>query len=185
MRVPVELPRAYRLINHGPTTVITAAAGGQRNLMPAAWVMPVDTDPARIAIVISRETMTRELVDASGELVLNIPTAAQLDLVYAVGKQTGNDIDKFALHRIATEPASRVAAPLLAGCAAWLECRVLPEPDLQIRYDLFLFDILAAWADDGLFSDGRWHFPDPSTRTVHHVMAGLFFATGDPLEPTR
>jgi flavin reductase (DIM6/NTAB) family NADH-FMN oxidoreductase RutF len=185
MRVPVELRRAYRLINHGPTTIITAVAGSQRNVMPAAWVMPLDTDPARIAIVISRETMTRELVDASGELVLNIPTAAQVDLAYAAGKQTGNDIDKFALHRIATEPASRVAAPLLTGCAAWLECRIVREPDLQIRYDLFILDILAAWADDRLFSGGRWHFPDPSTRTVHHVTAGLFFATGDPLEATR
>jgi flavin reductase (DIM6/NTAB) family NADH-FMN oxidoreductase RutF len=185
MRVPVELRRAYRLINHGPTTIVTAAAGAQRNVMAAAWVMPLDFEPARVAVVISKETLTRQLVDASGELVLNLPTAAQIDLVYAVGKQTGHHTDKFALHDIAVEPAAHVAAPLLSGCAAWLECRVVREPDLQLRYDLFVLDVLAAWADDRLFSGGRWHFPDPSTRTVHHVMAGLFFATGDPLEVTR
>lgn len=185
MRVPVELRRAYRLINHGPTTIISAAAGDRRNVMAAAWVMPLDFAPARLAAVIARDTLTRELVDRSGELVVNLPTAAQLDLAYAVGKQSGHDTDKFAFHDIAVEPATHVAAPLISGCAAWLECRVLAEPDLQTRYDLFVLDVLAAWADDRLFSDGRWHFAEPSTRTIHHVMAGLFFATGEPLEVSR
>ena len=185
MRVPVELRRAYRLINHGPTTIITAAAGEERNAMAAAWVMPLDFEPARLAAVIAKDTYTRGLIDASGELVVNLPTVAQLDLAYAVGKQSGRDLDKFAAHAIAVEPASRVAAPLIAGCAAWLECRVLAEPDLQTRYDLFVLEVLAAWADDRLFSSGHWHFPDPTTRTIHHVMAGVFFATGDPVELTR
>ena len=185
MRVPVELRRASRLINHGPTTIITAAVGARRNAMAAAWVMPLDFDPARVTAVISKETLTRSLVETSGELVVNLPTVAQLDLAYAVGKQSGHDTDKFAQHDIAVEPASLVAAPLITGCAAWLECCVVPELDLQARYDLFVLDVLAAWADDRLFSAGDWHFPHPSTRTVHHVMAGVFFATGDRVEITR
>ena len=185
MRVPVELRRSYRLINHGPTTIITAAAGARRNAMAAAWVMPLDFDPARVCAVISKETLTRQLIDESGELVVNLPTVAQLDLAYAVGKQSGHDHDKFALHEIAVEPASQVAAPLILGCAAWLECRVVTEPDIQSRYDLFVLEVLAAWADDQLFSAGEWHFAGPATRTVHHVMAGVFFATGDRVEITR
>jgi flavin reductase (DIM6/NTAB) family NADH-FMN oxidoreductase RutF len=185
MRVPVELRRAYRLINHGPTTIITAAAGERRNVMAAAWVMPLDFDPARVAAVISKDTLTRDLIEASGELVVNLPTVAQLDLAYAVGKQSGHQTDKFALHDIAVEPATLVAAPLIAGCAAWLECRLVSEPDLERRYDLFVLDVLAAWADDRLFSGGEWHFPDLASRTIHHVMAGVFFATGDRVEVTR
>ena len=41
MRVPVELRRAYRLLNHGPATLVSAAAGGRVNVMAAAWVMPL------------------------------------------------------------------------------------------------------------------------------------------------
>ncbi len=185
MRVPVELRHSLRLINHGPTTIITAAAGARRNVMAVAWVMPLDFDPARVVAVLSKDTLTRDLVDASGELVVNLPTVAQLDLAYAVGKQSGHDIDKFTLHDIAIEPASRVAAPLISGCAGWLECRVHTEPDLQARYDLFVLDVLAAWADDRLFSGGRWHFPDAQSRTIHHVTAGVFFATGDRREIAR
>lgn len=185
MRAPVELRRATRLINHGPTTLITAGAGERRNLMAAAWVMPLAYDPPRLAAVISKGSLTRELIEGAGELAINVPTAAQLDLTYAVGKASGDAADKFALHDVAVEPASQIGAPLISDCAAWLECRVVPEPDLQTRYDIFVLDVVAAWADDRLFSEGRWHFGDTSTRTIHHVMAGVFFLTGDPLEASR
>ena len=50
-----------------------------------------------------------------------------------------------------TAPGSVVRAPLVERGMAWLECRVLPEPGPQQRYDLFVAEIVAAWADDGVF----------------------------------
>ncbi|HZN55966.1 MAG TPA: flavin reductase family protein [Candidatus Polarisedimenticolaceae bacterium] len=179
MRVPVPLRRAYKLINHGPTTLVTSAAGGRRNVMAAAWVMGLDYDPPRVAAVIASGTFTRQLVEASGELVVNVPTAAMLDTVYAVGQATGEEIDKFAEHGLAAAPASVVSAPLLEGCAAWLECRVVPEPAMQERYDLFVADVLAAWADDASFVDGLWRFASDDRRTLHHLSAGVFMTSGD------
>ncbi|MBM3962907.1 MAG: flavin reductase, partial [Planctomycetes bacterium] len=32
MRVPVPLAMAHRLLNHGPTTLVTTAHGGRRNV---------------------------------------------------------------------------------------------------------------------------------------------------------
>src|SRR5688500_3145993 len=146
MRVPVELPKAYRLINHGPTTLVSAAANGRANVMAAAWVVAVDFDPPKVAAVIDGKTFTRELVDASGEFVLSLPVVAQADLTWTVGKTSGRDFDKLAAFGIATSPASKVAAPLIEGCAAWLECRVLREPAIESRYDLFVAEVVAAWA---------------------------------------
>ena len=179
MRVAVPLRRAYKLINHGPTTLITSASGGRRNVMAAAWVMGIDYDPARVTAVIDSDTYTRRLVEESGEFVVNVPTLAMIDTVYAVGKVSGADEDKFAVHGLATAPASLVAAPLLEGCAAWLECRVIPEPGVQERYDLFVADVLAAWADDASFVDGVFAFPDDAHRTLHHLSAGVFLTSGD------
>lgn len=45
MRTAVPLPKSYRLLNHGPTVLVTSAAGRRRNVMAAAWAMPVDFDP--------------------------------------------------------------------------------------------------------------------------------------------
>ena len=48
MRQPVDLPRAYRLLNHGPTVLVSAEHEGRRNVMAAAWVMPLDFNPAKV-----------------------------------------------------------------------------------------------------------------------------------------
>jgi flavin reductase (DIM6/NTAB) family NADH-FMN oxidoreductase RutF len=179
MRVSVPLRRAYKLINHGPTTMITSRAGDRRNVMTAAWVMAIDFDPARLVAVIAADTFTRGLVEASGEFVVNVPTAKMIDTVYAAGKVSGEDEDKFATLALATSPASVVGAPLLDGCAAWLECRVVPEPHMQERYDLFVADVVAAWADDASFVDGVWRFLGDEDRTLHHLSGGVFVASGD------
>jgi flavin reductase (DIM6/NTAB) family NADH-FMN oxidoreductase RutF len=179
MRVSVPLRRAYKLINHGPTTLVTTAAGTRRNVMTAAWVMAVDYEPPKIVAVIAAGSFSRTLIEQSGEFVVNVPTLKQIDLVYAAGKQSGEDEDKFARFGLVTSPASIVGAPLLEGCAAWLECRVVPEPHMQERYDLFVADVVAAWADDASFRDGLWRFDRPEDRTLHHLSAGAFMTSGD------
>jgi flavin reductase (DIM6/NTAB) family NADH-FMN oxidoreductase RutF len=185
MRVPVPLAHAHRLLNHGPTTLVSTAHGPRRNVMAAAWVMPLDFEPPKFAAVVAADTFTRELLVASGECVLHAPTTAQLDLTMAVGSSSGRNGDKFAALGIATEPGSKVQAPLVPGCAAWLECRRLPEPAIEDRYDLFVLECVAAWADDQLWQKGEWQFAPAGARTVHHLKGGLFFATGERLQASR
>ncbi|GEM_PF-3841248 len=85
MRVPVDLPHAYRLLNHGPVTLVSSAHAG---------------------------------------------------------------LTAFA--------ATRIGAPLVEGCVAWLECRV--------------------------FRDGKWRFDhsgvDSDLRTLHYFGGGAFAVTG-------
>jgi flavin reductase (DIM6/NTAB) family NADH-FMN oxidoreductase RutF len=179
MRIPVELRRSYRLINHGPTTLVSTAANGCRNVMAAAWVMALDFEPPKMALVLAGDTFTRDLAVASGELVVSLPTVAMADVTYAVGTVSGRDGDKFARYGLRTAPASLVAAPLIEGCVAWLECRLIREPGVESRYDLFVAEVVAAWADDEVFVEGEWRFPDDQRRTIHHLSRGDFFATGE------
>jgi flavin reductase (DIM6/NTAB) family NADH-FMN oxidoreductase RutF len=96
MRQPVALGHACRLINHGPTVLVSSGHERQRNVMAAAWSMPVEFTPPRVAVVIDKSTYTRELVLASGRFALNIPCRAIADLTYTVGSTGGRDEDKFA-----------------------------------------------------------------------------------------
>jgi len=70
----VELKHAYRLLNHGPTVLVGSQHAGRSNVMAAAWAMPLDFDTPKIAVVIDKATLTRELIDASGVLSINVPT---------------------------------------------------------------------------------------------------------------
>ncbi|MDQ8002639.1 MAG: flavin reductase family protein [Bordetella sp.] len=188
-REPVDLAKAYRLLNHGPTVLVSAAADGRRNLMAAAWAMPLDFAPPKVAVVLDKATYTRRLIEASGEFVLQVPVRAQLDLVDALGNVSGTDDDalggrdKFDAFGLSTFAGSATGVPLLEGCVAWLECRLLPEPPIQQRYDLFLGEVIAAQADTRVFSNGRWHFDGhDDLRTLHHVAGGHFIVDGEAVD---
>ncbi|MGZ3652990.1 MAG: flavin reductase family protein [Bdellovibrionota bacterium] len=182
MRKPIDLAKSYRVLNHGPTVLVSSAHGGRRNVMAAAWSMPLDFSPPKVTVVIEESSFTRELVDASGTFVLNIPSRNQAALTLAVGHESGRIEDKFARFGIATAPASLVAAPLIEGCTAWLECRVIPEPHIQKTYDLFVAEVVAAWADSRAYENGRWQTKDSSLHTLHYISGGAFFVAGEMLE---
>ncbi len=180
MRIRVPLEKATRLINHGPTTLLTSAARGRVNVMAAAWIMPLDYAPPRIAAVISRDSFTRELVEESGELVVNVPAIGLARLTYLAGRANGREFDKPQILGASFAPAERVGAPLLEGCVAWLECRALEEGSVREAHDLFLADVVAAWADDRVFVADEWRFEGhPELRTLHHISKGVFLADGE------
>lgn len=179
---PVPLPQAYRLLNHGPTVLVGSCHAGRSNVMAAAWAMPLDFDPPKVAVVIDKATLTRELVEASGVLALSVPTVAQAALTRAVGGMSGKDhADKLARCEVDFTPAPATGVPLVQGCIAHLECRLLPaSAHVAGPHDLFLAEVIAAWADERVFSAGRWHFeraPD-DMRSLHHVAGGHFYAVG-------
>jgi flavin reductase (DIM6/NTAB) family NADH-FMN oxidoreductase RutF len=74
--------------------------------------------------------------------------------------------------------------PLLeAGCAAWLECRLIPEPHSEEAYDTCFGEVVAAAADARIFFEGRWSFRDDNAalQTIHHLGGGDFVRAGGVL----
>jgi flavin reductase (DIM6/NTAB) family NADH-FMN oxidoreductase RutF len=182
----VSLNKAYRVLNHGPVVLVSARHNGKQNVMAAAWNMPLDFDPPKITIVIDKSAYTRELIVASGTFALSVPCVAQIDVVRKVGTSSGRDLkdtDKFEFYGLDTFPAKEIDAPLLNGCVAWLECKLIPEPHNQNTYDLFIAEVVAAYADERVFTDGHWYFEGhDDLRTIHHIAGGAFFATGAALK---
>lgn len=67
--IPIELHHASRLLNHGPTVLITSfdEQSQRRNIMAAAWSMPVEFEPPRVAIVVdSLASLSRALQQLTG-----------------------------------------------------------------------------------------------------------------------
>ncbi|EOI3504351.1 flavin reductase family protein [Cronobacter dublinensis] len=179
---PVPLEKAYRLINHGPTVLVSARHDGVENVMAAAWACGLDFAPPKVTVVIDKIARTRELLERSGTFVLQVPTVAQREMTYQLGTLSlHNEPEKLALAGAELLAMPGVDAPLVAGCSAWLACRLIPEPHNQQQYDLFIGEVTAAWADTRVFSDGRWHFEDAPAqmRSLHHVAGGHFYAIGD------
>ncbi|HEV7308092.1 flavin reductase family protein [Ensifer sp.] len=154
---PVPLEKAYRLLNHGPTVLVSARHDGVEDVMAAAWACALDYDPPKLTVVLDSATRTRGLVEGAGTFVIQVPTAVQATLTHAVGTTSLNDEpDKLGKAGVELFDMAGHDLPFVAGCSAWLVCRMIPEQSIQSRYDLFVAEVVAAWADDRVFRDGRW-----------------------------
>jgi flavin reductase (DIM6/NTAB) family NADH-FMN oxidoreductase RutF len=182
MKQPVDLAHACRLINHGPTVLVGSAHQGRRNLMAAAWSMPVELVPPRVAVVVDKRTYTRELMLASGGFTLSIPCRALLDATYTVGSVSGRELaqdggpDKFDRYGVEAFDSPLMGLPLVAGCVAWLECRLIREPHAEEAYDTCFGEVVSAQADARVFERGHWSFRDDNAElhTLHHLGGGHF-----------
>lgn len=181
----VPLPKAYRLLNHGPSVLVSSRHAGQQNVMAAAWNMGLDFTPAKVAVVIDKSTWTRELIEASGVFALNVPARQIAVETRAAGSISGRDApnrDKFEQVGLRHFPGAVLDVPLVSGCVGWLECRLVSEPHNQMAHDLFIGEAVAAWADPRVFSDGHWHFEGhDDLRTLHYVAGGSFLTVGEEI----
>lgn len=182
---PVELEKSYRLVNHGPTVLVSARHDGVDDVMAAAWVCGLDYSPAKLTVVLDSSTMTRKLLEASGKFVIQVPTVVQARLTYALGHTSlHDDPEKLVKAGVEFLDFEGHDQPFVVGCSAWLACRLLPEAEIQNRYDLFFGEIIAAWADTRVFRDGHWRFEEASSslRSIHYVAGGQFYAIGEGID---
>ncbi len=181
---PVELKKAYRLLNHGPTVLVSARHDGVDNVMAAAWACALDFLPPKLTVVLDKSAKTRELVERSGTFVIQVPTAAQLQLTHAVGSHSlAERPDKLREAGVTLFDVAGYDLPFVAGCSGWLACKLIPEPHNQQAYDLFIGEVVGAWSDTRVFRDGHWYFEsaDPALRSLHYIAGGNFYAIGESL----
>ena len=178
----VELEKAYRLINHGPTVLVSASHDAVVDVMAASWACALDFAPPKLTVVLEKSTRTRELVAQSSQWVVQVPTLAQMQMVHAVGTHSlHQQPDKLQRAGVGLVGMPESTLPFVQGCSAWLACRLVPEPHNQQAYDLFIGEVTGAWADTRVFAHGHWHFETagPQWRSLHYVAGGQFYATGE------
>jgi flavin reductase (DIM6/NTAB) family NADH-FMN oxidoreductase RutF len=182
---PVPLEKAYRLVNHGPTVLVSARHEGVENVMAAAWACGLDFLPPKVTVVIDKIARTRALVEGSGRFVIQIPTVTQLQLTQTVGSRSlAEQPDKLAEAGVELFEMPGHDLPFVAGCSAWLACTLISEPHNEQTYDLFIAEVVGAWADTRVFEHGRWRFEsaDPHLRSLHHVAGGHYYAIGEAFD---
>lgn len=181
----VPLDKAYRLINHGPTILVSAQHNGVQNVMAASWACALDFSPPKLTVVLDKSVKTRELIEQSARFVIQVPTVAQLELTSRVGSLSlYSDPDKLAHCGVNLFEIEGQPLPFVTDCSAWLSCTLIPEPHNQTTYDLFIGEVTGAWADTRVFKDGHWQFEtaDPAWRSLHYIAGGHYYATGEALD---
>ena len=161
------LAQVYGLLESGPVVLVTTARAGRANVMPMSWHTMMEFVPPLVGCVVSSLNYTFEVLRATGECVLNVPTAELAKKVVACGNASGQSVDKFKTFGLTPAAAAVVKAPLIAECYANLECKVV-DRKLVDRYNFFVLDVVKAWMDP------RRKRPP----TMHHQGEGVFAIPG-------
>jgi flavin reductase (DIM6/NTAB) family NADH-FMN oxidoreductase RutF len=143
--------KPHRPVYPTPAGLITSVdAQGQPNIITLGEVFNISiTRPVILGIAIRKATYSHGLITACGEYVVNLPTQAISEQVWACGRVSGRTADKFALTGLTPLPASVVAPPLIAECPVNIECRVTGIQEIG-DHDLFLGEAVAQHVDQDL-----------------------------------
>lgn len=173
----IPITNANRLINHGPTVLITSKLGEKLNIMTAAWQMPVSFKPMLVAVAIGHERFSHKLILESREFVINIPHLEMIKEVLCCGTNSGRDMDKFKVCKLTPVNAQKVGAPLIKECIGNIECRLYSHHEAG-DHTIFVGEVVAASVKEGIFN-GYLRVDLDQAKTVHHLGGKVFCYPGN------
>jgi flavin reductase (DIM6/NTAB) family NADH-FMN oxidoreductase RutF len=157
----------YRLLEPGPVVMVTTARKGQVNIMTMSWHTMMEFEPPTVGCVISNRNYTFDILKATKECVINIPTVELAKQVVGCGNTSGRNTDKWKEFHLTPAPASCVTPPLISECFANLECKVV-DTRMVTKYNFFILEVLRAWITPS----------SKPPRTIHHLGKGTFMVAG-------
>jgi flavin reductase (DIM6/NTAB) family NADH-FMN oxidoreductase RutF len=114
---------ALRLFTYG-LYAISSGDDQQRNAFTANWVSQVSFDPPLIALSIENDSISLAIIRRARRFAVNVFSADQRSLAGQLGKSLQRSPEKLENVAFAT---GETGCPVLADCAAYVECRVLSE----------------------------------------------------------
>ena len=157
-----------------PAVLVSCGDMENSNIITIAWTGIVNTQPPKTYISVRKSRYSYDLIEKSGEFVINLTTADMVKKVDYCGIYTGRKVDKFKKCEFTKEAAKEVSAPIIAECPLALECRVTEK-----MHDLFLADIVATDVDESLLDkNGKLNLGKANLMAFAH---GEYYALGKKL----
>lgn len=126
------MDQSHRVSHWLPCAVvfISTAHGEKRDIMTAT-AMFVSEKENTLAISVAQDHLTAQLIKEAGSFTLVIASESQKALVWQVGGVKGDEENKFDLFSITTLPPVPGKPLIPAEAAAWLECTVLNQQEVD------------------------------------------------------
>jgi flavin reductase (DIM6/NTAB) family NADH-FMN oxidoreductase RutF len=105
-------------------SVVTVKKDGKLNAMTAAWAIPVSHRPALVVVHIAPQRYTHDIIMETKEFGLCVLAEDQMDISQHAGTASGRKVDKFQGGILKPKASRMIAAPVLEGCAATMECKL-------------------------------------------------------------
>lgn len=120
---------------------------GKPNIITLGWEMQTSIEPLMFAISVAYKRHSFRLLEEVGEFVLAWPPETMADSAMICGTKSGRDTDKFRETGLLALKPSKVKPPLIAGCFANFECKVVGKIDTG-DHRIYVGHCLAAHVDE-------------------------------------
>lgn len=167
-----------------PLPVVLVSTISQEGILNAApWgnITPIlrPLDEILLASWLKRDTLDN--IRATGEFVVNVPTAAMSREVMICARNYPPEVDEFAEAGLTPRPSKVVRPPGIKGCIAWMECRLVEEI-CRDKYVLVIGKVEHLEGNDYYFTPEGDMDPDARPLCMICGTKGMQFAYPEPTE---
>ena len=162
-----------------PALMVSCQRPGEKaNIITIAWAATVCSTPPMVSVSIRKERYSYDIIQETGEYVINLTTK---DLAYATdlcGVKSGRDIDKFKEAKLTEQPSQVISAPGIAESPVNIECKVTEVKELG-SHSMFIAEVVNVQVDDKYMDEnGKFHLNDAGLIAYSH---GAYRELGEPV----
>ena len=161
-----------------PVVMVSCRYNDFDNIITVAWAGTICSDPAMLSISVRKERFSYNMIDKTGEFVVNLVSK---DLAFQTdycGVASGRDVDKFKKMNLTKIDSKYVDVPSIKESPVNIECKVVKKEDLG-THTIFMAKILGVTVDDKYMdSTGRFNLNDANLVTYSH---GRYYTLGEEL----
>lgn len=172
MKKEISAEDGLKLVNHGPTVLVSCGKEDNPNIITLAWVTVCSHNPPLIAISISPKRYSHSIIEENKEFVINIPNADLLKEIWLCGTKSGRNVDKFKIAKLTKVKTKKINTVYIDECIGNVECVVYKKVNTG-DHTLFIGKIVSSYVEEDIF-DGHLIPDKKKAQTVHHL-GGRYF----------
>ena len=162
-----------------PVVMVSCNRKGEKpNIVTVAWTGTICSDPAMVSISVRPERYSHDIIEETGEFVINLVTK---DLTYATdycGVRSGRDVDKFKEMNLTPLPSKMIDAVGIEESPVNIECKVVEVKKLG-SHDMFIAEVVNVTGDDRYMDENnKFNLNDSDLVAYSH---GEYFTLGEKI----
>ena len=162
-----------------PVVMVSCNRKGEKpNIVTVAWTGTICSVPAMVSISVRPERYSHDIIEETGEFVINLVTK---DLTYATdycGVRSGRDVDKFKEMNLTPLPSKMIDAVGIEESPVNIECKVVEVKKLG-SHDMFIAEVVNVTVDDRYMDENnKFNLNDSDLVAYSH---GEYFTLGEKI----
>lgn len=162
-----------------PAVMVSCKRPGEKtNIITVAWAGTICSDPAMVSISVRPDRYSHDIIEESGEFVINLVNEKLTRACDWCGVRSGKDFDKFKEMKLTEFKSDFLDTPAIDESPVNIYCKVKKIEKLG-SHDMFIAEVTGVTVDEKYMDEkGRFDLRAAGLIAYSH---GEYFALGNKL----